>query len=80
VYVTAWENANGTVAIPVINAAHYPYTIHVDLAGSEVNYAVAYLTDNSHNVTAVEGFGFEGGRFSAVMEPRSMKTYFLSVV
>jgi glucosylceramidase len=80
VYVTAWENVNGTVAVPVINAAHYPYTVHVDLAGSGVNYAVAYLTDNGHNGTAMERFGFDGGRFSAVVEARSMKTWFLSVV
>jgi glucosylceramidase len=80
VYVTAWENANGTVAVPVVNAAHYAYTIHVDLVESGVNYAVAYLTDNGHNGTAGEGFGFEGGKFSAVVEPRSMKTWFLSVV
>ena len=80
VYVTAWENANGTLAIPVINAAHYPYTINVNLAGSPVNHAVAYLTDNSHNGTATDRFSFEGGRFSAQVEPRSMKTYFLSHV
>jgi glucosylceramidase len=80
VYVTAWENSNGTVAVPVINAAHYSYTVNVDLAGSMVNRAVAYPTDNSHNVTAMERFSFEGGNFSAQVEPRSMKTFFLSCV
>ena len=78
VYVTAWENTNGTVAIPVINAAHYPYTINVNLAGSNVNHAVAYLTDNSHNVTATDSFSFHGHRFTTQVEPRSMNTYFLS--
>jgi len=77
VYVTAWENKNGTISIPVINAAHYTYTLNVNLAGSQVNHAVAYLTDNSHNVSAVDQFSFSGGRFTTQIEPRAMKTFFL---
>jgi len=78
VYVTAWQNSNGTVAIPVINAAHYTYTLNVNLGSTNVTHATAYLTDNTHNVTMENQFTFSGGRFTAEVEPRSMKTFFLS--
>ncbi|KAG9529117.1 glycoside hydrolase, partial [Aureobasidium melanogenum] len=77
VYVTAWQNKNGTIAIPVINAAHYTYTLDVQLSATNVSIATAYLTDNEHNVTQAEQFTFEGGRFTAQIEPRAMKTFFL---
>ncbi|KAK1074919.1 hypothetical protein LTR74_000763 [Friedmanniomyces endolithicus] len=78
VYVTAWENTNGTIAIPVINAAHYTYTLDMNLAGTNVTHVVAYLTDNTHNVTLTnETFSVSGGKFTAEIEPRSMKTFFL---
>lgn len=76
-YVTAWMNPNGTIAIPVVNAAHYTYTLDVQLSGSKVSHAVAYLTDNEHNVTADNEFTFKEGRFTAQVEPRAMKTFFL---
>lgn len=78
VYVTAWENTNGTLAIPVINAGHYSYVAHFNVAGSQVNHAVAYLINNENNGTATESFSFSPGRFTAQVEPRSMKTFFLS--
>ncbi|KAI4731849.1 glycoside hydrolase [Aureobasidium sp. EXF-10728] len=77
VYVTAWQNKNGTIAIPVINAAHYTYTLDVQLSATNVSIATAYLTDNDHNVTQAGQFTFEGGRFTAQIEPRAMKTFFL---
>jgi glucosylceramidase len=77
IYVTAWQNANGTIAIPVVNAAHYTYTLNIDLPGTQVNHASAYLTDNTHNVTLENQFTFTKGRFSAQVEPRAMKTFFL---
>ncbi|KAI0473024.1 glycoside hydrolase family 30 protein [Xylariaceae sp. FL0804] len=76
-YVTAWENANGTVAVPVINLAHYTYTLDIAVPGTSANHAVAYLVDNEHNVTADGEFNFTGGRFTAQIEPRAMKTFFL---
>ena len=77
VYVTAWQNKNGTIAIPVINSAHYTYTLNVQLAATNVSKATAYLTDNDHNVTEAGQFTFQGGRFTAQIEPRAMKTFFL---
>ncbi|CAK1367716.1 unnamed protein product [Cercospora beticola] len=79
VYVTAWENRNGSLAIPIVNAAHYAYSVEVDLKGlgMGVNRGVAYLTDNGHNVTLAGEFEVEEGGFRAVVEPRSMKTFFL---
>ncbi|KAK5747510.1 hypothetical protein LTR17_000151 [Elasticomyces elasticus] len=78
IYVTAWQNTNGTVAIPVINSAHYTYTVDFNLAGTNVSHVVAYLTDNTHNVTLTnETFSLAGGKFTAKVEPRSMKTFFL---
>ena len=77
IYVTAWENTNGTIAVPVINTAHYTYTLNMELPGTSVNHAVAYLIDNEHNVTAESEFRFHRGKFTAQIEPRAMKTFFL---
>ncbi|KAK5111665.1 hypothetical protein LTR62_004770 [Meristemomyces frigidus] len=77
VYVTAWQNTNGTIAVPVVNMGHNAYTVTMNLAGTGVNHAVAYLSDNSHNVSAVDDFTFENGAFVATVEPRAMKTFFL---
>jgi glucosylceramidase len=77
VYVSAYVNTNGTVAIPVINAAHFPYQATINLSGIKATTATAYLTDNQHNVTMV-GQMPVGGSMQVTVEPRSMKTYFLS--
>ena len=60
VYVSAYVNQNGSVAIPIINAAHFAYDVTVDLLGLNVATATAYLTDNDHNVTIV-GHSTVGG-------------------
>ncbi|KAK6386066.1 hypothetical protein LTS17_001640 [Exophiala oligosperma] len=77
-YVSAYVNVNGTVAVPVINEAHFPYDVTIDLAGINVTMATAYLTDNEHNVTMVGQMGVVGGKMDVTVEPRSMKTFFLS--
>ena len=77
VYVSAFVNTNGTIAMPVINAAHFAYDLTVDLSGANVTGATAYLTDNEHNVTKTETYRIRGNRFSASVEPRAMKTFFL---
>ena len=77
VYVTAWENGNGTLAVPVVNAARFAYEVEVDLAGANVSNVRAYLTDSTHNVSLVDSFEVQGGSFSASVEPRAMKTFFL---
>jgi hypothetical protein len=51
--------------------------LDVELGATNVSRATAYLTDNEHNVTMAGQFAFEGGRFTAQIEPRSMKTFFL---
>ena len=77
VYVSAYVNKNGTLAIPVINAAHFPYDLEMDLFGGNFSTVTAYLTNNDYNVTMVEQSGVNGSAFSTRIEPRSMKTYFL---
>ncbi|KAK3072454.1 hypothetical protein LTR53_006781 [Teratosphaeriaceae sp. CCFEE 6253] len=77
VYVTAWQNTNGTIAIPVINAAHYTYTVDFNIAASNLTHVVSYLIDNDHNVTQSEEYTVSGSKFTAQVEPRSMKTFFL---
>lgn len=77
VYVSAYVNKNGSVAVPVINAAHFAYQIHVDLQGLNVSRATAYLTDTYHNVTNVGTTAVSGSHFTANVEPRAAKTFFL---
>ena len=77
VYVSAYVNKNGSVAIPVINAAHFPYDLDIDLMGTNVSTVTAYLTNNGHNVTMVGTGRVNGSTFSTRIEPRAMKTYFL---
>jgi glucosylceramidase len=77
VYVSAYVNKNGTVAVPVINAAHFDYELTVHLFGLNVTTATAYLTDNTHNVSMVGTYAIKGSTFKAKVEPRAMKTFFL---
>jgi glucosylceramidase len=78
-YVSAFENTNGTVAVPVINEAHYERTIEVQFNGCEFqkNTTIAYLADNDHNNTMVGMFNLVGSTFRASVPPRSMTTFFL---
>ncbi|KNG51024.1 glycoside hydrolase family 30 protein [Stemphylium lycopersici] len=77
--VTAFENANGTVAIPMINEAHYERQVEISLDGCELHLgtATAYLADNEHNNTLVESYQIAGEGFVARVKPRSMTTFFL---
>ena len=78
VYVTAFVNANGSVAVVVVNEGHVQYGLTVDLWGvANVSSADAYLTDNAHNVSLVRSYGVVGGRLDAVIERRAAKTFFL---
>lgn len=75
--MSAYENKNGTVAIPVINAAHYAYNVIINLAGIKANSVSAYLTDNNHNVSLVDKFELRGHTLKVTIEPRAMKTFWL---
>ena len=78
VYVTAFVNTNGSVAVVVVNEAHVEYGLTVDLWGvANVSRADAYLTDIAHNVSLVQSYEVSGGRLNAVIEPRAAKTFFL---
>jgi glucosylceramidase len=78
VYVSSFVNENGTVAIPVVNAAHFAQSVKVDLAGlGHLTKGSAYLSDNTHNVSLVDHFELRENGFTAMVEPRSMKTFFL---
>jgi len=77
VYVSSYVNSNGTVAIPVINAAHFAQDLSIDLQGVHAHKATAYLTDNAHNVSLVGRYAIHGSRLTAKIEPRAMKTFFL---
>ena len=78
VYVSTFVNSNGTVAVPVVNAAHFAQSLKVDLKGlGRLSKGSAYLTDNTHNVSLVGRFDVKGGGFEAMVEARSLKTFFL---
>ncbi|KAL7893051.1 glycoside hydrolase family 5 protein [Trichoderma sp. SZMC 28014] len=77
VYVTAYVNKNGTVAIPVINAAHFPYDLTIDLEGIKKTKLSEYLTDNTHNVTLQSRYKISGSSLKVTVEPRAMKTFWL---
>jgi glucosylceramidase len=77
--VTAFENTNGTLAIPVINEAHFERQVEVSIGGCQLalGVATAYLADNEHNNTLVGTYGVNGSTFLASIPPRSMTTFFL---
>ncbi|KAJ4329877.1 hypothetical protein N0V87_010489 [Didymella glomerata] len=77
--VTAFENTNGTLAIPVINEAHFERQVEITLQGCELarGVATAYLADNEHNNTMIGTYGVNGSAFLASVPPRSMTTFFL---
>ena len=77
--VTAFENTNGTLAIPVINEAHFERQVEITFKGGELarGVATAYLADNEHNNTMVGTYGANESMFLASVPPRSMTTFFL---
>ncbi|EEA19700.1 hypothetical protein TMatcc_009845 [Talaromyces marneffei ATCC 18224] len=78
VYVSAYENKNGTVSIPVINAAHFPYEVTIDLKGLKVGKRVStFLTDNSHNVTLMDQSALHGSVLQATVPPRAVQVFWL---
>lgn len=77
VYVSAYVNKNGTLAIPIINAGHYPYNVALHLQGVNPKKGSAFLTDNHHNVTLVDEFELHGSTLEVVVEPRAVKTFWL---
>jgi glucosylceramidase len=78
VYASAYVNKNGTVAIPIINAAHYTYDVEIHLEGVSAHKVSQFLTDNTHNVALVnDKLSFQGGVLKAIVEPRAMKTFWL---
>lgn len=77
VYVSAFVNTNGTMAMLVVNAAHFSYDMTVNVSGVNAKTVTAYLTDNEHNVTMAETYEIQENQFSASVEPRAMKTFFL---
>jgi glucosylceramidase len=76
VYVSAYVNRNGTVAVPVINAAQFAYNLTIDLFGVNATKTTAFLTDNNHNVSVVGQWAVMGSTFHTSVEPRGMKTFF----
>jgi glucosylceramidase len=77
--VTAFENTNGTVAIPVINEAHFERQVEVQVEGCglKMSAATAYLVNNEHNNTMVGTYAVHGHSLLATVAPRSMTTFFL---
>ena len=77
--VSAFENTNGTLAIPVINEAHFDRQVELSLKGCELHLGVAtaYLADNEHNNTMVGTYRVNGSMLIASVPPRSMTTFFL---
>lgn len=77
--VTAFENINGTVAIPVINEARFERQVQISMDGCNLQkrIATAYLADNHHNNTMIASYYVNGSSFLASVAPRSMTTFFL---
>lgn len=62
IYVSSFVNANGTVAVPVVNAAHFAQRVRVESRGlGRLSRGSAYLTDNAHNVSLAGRFEITGG-------------------
>ncbi|KAK7183721.1 hypothetical protein DPSP01_004356 [Paraphaeosphaeria sporulosa] len=78
-YVSAYENKNGTVAVVGMNAAHFERTVEVTVEGCGASNRTvkAYLADNTHNNTMVASYRVQAGGFEASMPARSMVTFFL---
>jgi O-glycosyl hydrolase len=78
-YVSSFVNPNGTLAIPVINEAHFQRSVDISLTGHTLNMkkATAYLADNTHNNTVVVAtYTLNGTGLTASVPPRSMMTFF----
>jgi glucosylceramidase len=77
--VSAFKNINGTVAIPIINAAHFGREVAVQIRGCDLEkgIATAYLADNEHNNSRIASYHLNGSSFQVSVEPRSLTTFFL---
>lgn len=79
VYVSAFENVNGTVAIPVINERHFEQEVAIILEGVRLQkgIATAYVADNERNNSRADQYGAKRSSFRASLRPRSLTTFFL---
>jgi glucosylceramidase len=74
--VTAFENVNGTLAVPVINEAHFERRVEVRIEAKS-GVVSAYVADNEHNNTLVGRWRVNGTGFVASVKARSLTTFFL---
>jgi O-glycosyl hydrolase len=76
--VTAFKNANGSIAVVALNTATsgLPVTISLtDLAIHGATTATPYVTDDALDVSRQGPVAIAGGSFTATMPPRSLVTY-----
>jgi O-glycosyl hydrolase len=74
----AFRNANGTIAVVVLNEGTSADSVTFSLTGTgtpDGATVTPYLTDSSSSVAARAKTTVSGGRFSATLPPRSLVTY-----
>lgn len=81
-HTSAFENANGTIAVQVINNGHDDYSVDLTIAGKSGGNgmtAMPWLTNNMNNLTNLEPISImrdeETSKLRAVVPARSMVSF-----
>jgi O-glycosyl hydrolase len=75
--VTAFRNANGSVAVVALNTATTAQAATFSLQGAGGFQATPYLTDATHDTAAQPAIPVAHGSFTTTLPPRSLVTYYI---
>ncbi len=78
--VSAFRNADGSMAVVVLNSAHSAQVATFSLRGLSAAHVTPYLTDATHDLSAQAPVAVTHGTFTATLPPRSLVSYDIRVV
>ena len=73
--VSAFRNADGSIAVVVLNSAHSRQVATFSLRGLGAAHVTPYLTDTSHDLSAQAPVTVINSAFTATLPPRSLVSY-----
>jgi O-glycosyl hydrolase len=73
--VTAFRNRDGSTAVIALNSTHSRQAASFSLRGLDAAHVTPYLTDTSHQLSALSPVAVINHAFTATLPPRSLVTY-----
>ena len=73
--VSAFRNSDGSTAVIVLNSAHSRQAATFSLRGLDAAHITPYLTDTTHQLSALTPITVRNSTFTATLPPRSLVSY-----